>query len=522
MRLTTSLHTSAKIEEPRRRLVGTPVALAAVLLAAAVVNSTGATSESSTVSDDALLHIGSMNVEPAGYAANTAGAVELSMWLLPTADAPPGNITAHVKIDITAFQTDAPQATLAKDWTVEVPEEGTYQGDEPLTFQWEAPRGVWRFTATLYEDSNATDAWDKRDASWQQGWHDDLLSGWGEASYGAVASADFDEDGTVDMRLTNRTTGQPVEWSVDASTGMHIDSYDQEESRTFRISFWKTHGGTMPATDGTVSEDVVRRMLRIGADDEVIVQDAYREGTPVLQGDTYYFEIPWYGEDVQHFGGNHDFGFQYIVKPTDVGTTSDGVWYDGFRTHVNVTHWDVDEDGTADLGFYNSTAGSPDEAASQNESDRRTDPIGMFAQVHVEHRETRRVVTLTLDRADREAHGAWIEIVGLDAILEKVLDSDTSAEEADVQFGSSLGEDASYVEQGEDRTWVWFGHFSTQYLEIIVEPPPADASPDQDLDDPETTPPPSQTETIPAAGWSAAVAAVALAAFATANRRRSR
>lgn len=480
--------------------------------------STGSAGPSSSVSDDALLHIHSLNVEPAGYAANTAGQVKLTMWLLPTADAPPGNVTVHVKVAVTAFQTGAPQATLAKDWTVEVPEEGTYQGEEPLTFPWEAPRGVWRLTATLYADSNATNAWDTREAAWQQGWRTDLLSGWGEASYGPVSSVDFDEDGEVDMRLKNRTSGEPVEWSVDASTGMHIDSYKQEESRTFRINFWKTHDGTMPPTDGTISEDIVRRMLRVDPDDEIIVQDSYREGTPVLDGDTYHFEIPWYGPDMPHFGGHHDFGFQYIVKPSQIGTTADGTWFDGFRTHLNVTHWDVDEDGAGDLGFYNSTADSLDEAVAQDESARRADPIRMFAQVHVEHRETRRVVTLTLDRADRQEDGAWIEIESLDAILSKVLDADASADEAEVDFESSLGEDASYVEHGENQTWIWFGHFSTQYLEIIVEvQPAAEAAPDPDQDDDVLTSAP-----IPGVWWLVAVAGVMIALRASRTRFPSR
>lgn len=187
------------------------------------------------------------------------------------------------------------------------------------------------------------------------------------------------------------------------------------------------------------------------------------------------------------------------------------------RVAINVSDWDVDEQGARDVFFFDSDATNRSDAENTSPDERRAEPVQLGVQLFTNATDGGREVEFVITRvSDPPQRGAWIEFRDATALLRRLLVLDDTEQTPSPNVTLHMGADEGFVEVQQPSTWVWIGHFSTQRLTFWV--PAEDADPPASS----STVPPRKTvefDRIPSA--SVLVVAVALATSGLVVRRMS-
>lgn len=499
-----------------------PIRLRALVVPVVLVLGTLAIEPVHAVSDDAVLYIGSLNARSftGGFHGENASPAEFELWITPIDDAPPGNTTANIKVEVSHYNGTGTVQEFQQSWTVLVPEEGSYQAYQPLKINWDAPAGMFLVIATLMPLDDPNHVWDTKTTSFRSGSSPNLQSGWGHRTYAGVADIDLDDDGAIDLTLRNNETGLPIQWDVDARTGTGFTP-TQQPYRALWLKGLATGNSPRPGTDGSLSEGLIRRMLDIGPEQQIEVQTC--PCGPPVDGQ-YRFNVPA-SDSTSRF----ELGFHFLGAPPTRAPVPAGGWADGFHTYFNLTYWQMDGDATNDLTFYDSTARTAEDARAQSEDERRGAAIRLIGRAQVEHRETRRTLTLDFERTDSAHTAAWVEIQNASAMFRHMLDRNASESNTTLHYEYSLSNDEAFSQEQGNRTWIWIGHFSVQTVRVVLDYLPQAQSDDAAKHDPEhdaKLPDAEAKETERSHGWKETIPttgvapALMLLALCVALRRR--
>src|SRR5688500_7391997 len=166
------------------------------------------------VSDDALLFILSLAAEHTGeYDENGTTPGTVHAWILPTDDAPVGNITARIHLVIERFDGTGVVASLSeiRTWR-DLGGPGAYAVERLVEVAWNATRGLYVAKLRVI-DAADNSTWDTKATIFQVGDHEELSSGWGRDVVRGDGEFDLDHDGRADLVL-RETTGELAAWEI--------------------------------------------------------------------------------------------------------------------------------------------------------------------------------------------------------------------------------------------------------------------------------------------------------------------
>lgn len=391
--------------------------------------------------------------------------------LKATSNAAEGNVEVLVTLTLESPSGTAPQAVWENTLTITIPAASNERAGQVVgtaTFDWDGRQGIFRVTAQVRPANDPSGPpWDEYSALHRYGSPpSSLVGGWGMLIQRSTSSVDLDEDGTPDLQVTEPGTGQPRAWDLAATlepwesrthSGYHLD-----------LQAWSPTDTSEPATitlDGTV----LRNLLRAQAGTELRINTAVDTTQDPANDAVYQFTYtPSEFPEGQSWARVARVQFTSILAQRPMGDFAARGWYDGYQTRVNVTTWDLDGDAVTDLFFWDDTAQTASAARAQSELDRRAAATKLIVHARVNDTFEGRTVEFEVRRHDGQHTGAWMEIRSPESAIRQALWANWMDDDAQLQYQLSLPDSDGFVEERANTTWVWFGHFSPQYLRILL------------------------------------------------------
>ncbi len=385
----------------------------------------------------------------------------------PTAEAPQGDVTVMVRLVVEPYNGTGPQSVLEHVVTVAVPAPSQERRHNTTNVHFELPNvtGMYRLRGSIHGDAAGTGrAWDEYSKLLAFGTPPaDLAYGWGRIQANQASTLDLVQSGSPTITVRDAEAA-PSTWDLEATA----TPWESKTARgwTFTLRAWN------PAAENEsahfdLNASTIRNIIQAQPGQELRTQQG-EEGTITLGSETIRvdFEPRPFPPDTWWTRSVYASVSTVFAKPvTDIVTRG---WYNGYETRVNLTNWDLDGDGTNDMLFWENTANSDAEARAQADSERRSAPAKLGVHAVVNESLQGRTVDFELFRVDRTHHGAWMELRAPDAVIREALSSPYMDSNASLQYELSLAPPEGFVEERENVTWAWFGHFSTQRMRILV------------------------------------------------------
>lgn len=387
----------------------------------------------------------------------------------PVSKAPEGDVTVWVRLTLEGHNGTGQSRVWDERVTAHLPPPSArspYSVVGNATFLINPGPGMYRVRgAVLSDNGGAGQLWHERTQLLRVGSGPSLADGWGEARWSAVSDADLTGDGTPDAFFSNASSGEPVPWSLVAAA----NPWESPTGTgwTLNLAFWSTTEAHTPVRL-RLGEAAVRRILHAGPGDEI---QGYNQA-PMRFGLDGNLTLDFAAIPSASTQAHQVYLTTYFLRPFSEDIATIG-WFDGYRTHVNLTRTDLNGDGERDFRFWKSRASTTSEARNQSEADRRVSPDCMSGGVVVSDTLEGREVDLAVSRCGVGAEGgdhgpAWLELRLSEEALRRALSSNRTDPNANLVLRLSLSPEDGFVEPWENTIWVWFGHFSVQHVWIVV------------------------------------------------------
>lgn len=312
-----------------------------------------------------------------------------------------------------------------------------------------------------------------------------LTNGTGAMAVQNVNSLDFAGDSRFDLWITRASDGRPANGSVT----LRAFAWDGEalQGTTFSGHVMLEDGAGRhevriagPAL-GAVFPGIDLRRLSIGVSPEENTWRWNAAGDLVMTVGNRGAESssPWDSSSPQA-PQTTDLSFEIMYKRA--ATRPPAHWPTGYRTMVNVSTWDVDEEGAPDVFFYHSSAARRSDAEATTIEQRRSTPIDLWMRLNVTERADGRLAEILVDRLSPPlSAGAWIELKNFASLFARLLNDDPERYGDEPQISLAMEPDEGFVSHEGRDVWLWVGHFSTQRFSVLLPvdraPPDIDATP---------------------------------------------
>ena len=295
-----------------------------------------------------------------------------------------------------------------------------------------------------------------------------------------VTGLDVTGDGEADFFIRNATTGAPQAWGV--TVRISAIETPQDFQRHLIVILVPLQYNDSAVID--LASDLVAALVRT-SDLRAVWHDT--NGATVERNGTHVLIRagpipPGHRTIATAFSAL----FSRSVPKEPPADLAEWGFGDGSRIHVNVTYLDLDRDGEADMRVWDANLSKPEEARAQNETARRTVPVQMVVHVVLEAKADGREAVFEFRRQDSE-RGVWVEFRKAGELFGRLMNPNAPPGTTDPMYSVPQLPNESVVDQRNETTWVWLGHFSTQYVHVFV-PTAQIAVPSSPSVSPETTP----------------------------------
>lgn len=306
-----------------------------------------------------------------------------------------------------------------------------------------------------------------------------LANGTGSLAAFGVNALDFAGDSLPDLWITRASDAQPAnasvslrasQWENEVKKGTTLSGSVQMEGAAGRHEV-RVDGAALATVFAGV--DLRRVSIQVFPDDntwrwddagDLIMAFEHRDSDSTSSSDPHAPPPP----------RTTDLSFELVFARAQTAPPTQ--WPVGHQATLNVSAWDLDEEGTPDVFFYHSSAALRSEAEASTVEQRRSTPIQLWLRLNVTEQAAGRLVEVLLDRISPPvSEGAWVELRNFSSLFGRLLKDDPERYADEPQISLAMEPDEGFVADEGPDVWLWVGHFSTQKFSVLL--PIADPAP---------------------------------------------
>lgn len=388
-----------------------------------------------------------------------------------------GTYSGRLETTVETANQSAPPVVLHQPVTLNVSEGKTSPGtplDESTRAGLDLEAGTYHVTVSFFgNEGDGERLWGRYD-------NDEvvikgptkLANGTGSVAAFGVSALDFAGDSLPDLWITRASDAQPA----NASVSLRASQWENEDKKGTTLSgsvqLEAASGRHEVRVEGAAiaqvfpGVDLRRISIHVFPDEntwrwddagDLIMTFEHRDSDSTSSSDPQAPPAP----------RTTDLGFELVFARAQPRPPTP--WPVGHQATLNVSTWDVDEEGTSDVFFYHSWEALRSEAQATTVDQRRLTPIQLWLRLNVTEQADGRLVEVLLDRISPPvSEGAWVELRNFSSLFGRLLNDDPERYGIEPRISLAMEPDEGFVAHEGPDVWLWVGHFSTQKFSVLL------------------------------------------------------